>query len=187
MALNFSNISLATITGVITILSTTAYAGGFGGSFGGPIGAGIAAKSLATHYTNLGSSSGSIKTKSYAEVGQYMINNGEIIKGYATAGNQLDVNVQGNVKIEQTSKAKSKIYIKGKNLLAKAYAKNNVKVYIQGQLSFENEESAYAIGRFTPLGTQMKSGATSHNKLEAKGLVRLSTGQIVSTSGQVGR
>ncbi len=151
------------------------------------MGGGVSAKALANNYAHLSSSSGQIKTKNYAKVGQYSINNGEILKGFAEAGNRVDVQVSGRVKVEQTSTAKTKIHIKGKNMLAKAYAKNNLKVYVEGKLSFESEEYSYAMGRFTPLGTQMKAGATSHNKLEAKGLVRLSTGQIVSSSGRIGK
>ncbi len=194
MAFKFIRISALTIAAIISF-TATAYAGGFGNNFGGPLG-GVSAKALANNYSHLSSPSGQVRTKNYAKVGQYSINNGEILKGFAEAGNKVQVIVNGQdcgqcnngrVRVNQKSTARTKIHIKGKNMLAKAYAQNSLKLYVDGQLSFENEEYAYAMGRFTPLGTQMKAGATSHNKLEAKGLVRLNTGQIVVSTGQVGK
>ncbi len=182
-----------------SVVSSVAFAGGFSSSFGSPIG-GISAKALSKNYSYLTSKSGTVSTKNYARVSHKTLhgNNGnKILKGFAEAGNKVNVYVNGQVckktcynglvKVDQKSVAKTKLYIKGKNILAKAYAKNNVYVKVQGQLAFENEEYAYAIGRFTPLGTVVQSGGTSRNKLEAKGLVRLETGQVVKASGQVGK
>ena len=184
------------LTGTICLVSTTAFAGGFSSAFNNPIGT-VSAKAHAHNYANLASRSGSIQTRNYAKVSHQSINHGKVLKGFAEAGNKLNIIVDGktcnstckngHVKVDQKSIAKTKIYIKGKNMLAKAYAKNYVKVNVAGKLAFENEEYAYALGRFTPLGTQMKSGAVSRNKLEAKGLVRLQTGQVVVSSGQVGK
>ncbi len=193
MAFKFSRVTATVIFSLFTALSSTSYAGGFDANFNSPIGT-VSAKALATNYSRLTSNSGYARTKNYAKVGQYAIN-GDILKGFAEAGNKVEIYVDGKrcnnscqngrIIVDQKSVAKAKIYIKNKNILAKAYAKNYVKLTVEGEVKFENEEYAYAQGRFTPLGTIMKAGATNSNKLQAKGLVRLSTGQVVRVSGQV--
>lgn len=195
MALKFYRVSAAAIFGICGVVSSSALAGGFDGSFNSPIGT-VSAKALATNYSRLTSNSGYARTKTYAKVGQYAIN-GDILKGFAESGNKVEIYVDGKrcnnscqngrVVVDQKSVAKAKIYIKNKNMLAKAYAKNYVKLTVEGEVKFENEEYSYAQGRFTPLGTIMKAGARNSNQLQAKGLVRLSTGQVVRVSGQVNK
>lgn len=170
----------------LNISQSYSYAGGFSSS-STPFGS-VSAKSLAANYTYLQSKSAHLHSRNYATVSTKTIN-GEILKGMAEAGNQLEINV-GNKKslvvVDQKSEAKTKIYLKNKNILAKAQSRNTLKVKVKGEFSLESEEYAVSMGRFTALGTQTKAYARNHNRLEAKGLVRLESGNIAQSTGQVG-
>ncbi len=153
----------------------------------------VSAKALARNYTHLTSPSARVHTNNHAKVKHHNINN-KVLEGIATAGNQIEILAMdgdckcggnGHIKVEQKSSAKTKIYLKGKNILAKARAKNHVKVKVKGKLYFENEQTAIAMGRFTPLGTQTQAYAINQSKLEAKGLVRLESGNIAVSSAKV--
>ncbi|MGH1353120.1 MAG: hypothetical protein ACRBBN_20270, partial [Methyloligellaceae bacterium] len=106
MAYRFSKIAATAVTALITF-TATASAGGFGNGFGAPMGGGVSAKALANNYAHVSSASGQVRTNNYAKVGQYSINNGEILKGFAEAGNRVDIEVTGNIKVNQKSTART--------------------------------------------------------------------------------
>lgn len=172
--------------GILNLFQMPTHAAGFSSSNG--FAGTVQAKALAKNYTVLHSRSGRIHKQSQAQVKNKTIE-GQIFKGFADASNKVEIRIDNKrslVVVDQTGEAKTKIYLKNKNILAKSRARNTLKVKVEGEFEFESEDYAVAMGRFTPLGTQTQAVAVNRNRLEAKGLVRLETGNVAVSSAQVG-
>jgi hypothetical protein len=172
-----------------------AQAGGYSSSSAAGLGATMA-KALAKNYTAFSGSAGRIEQKSYAFNDVEALYGGKIITGTATAGNSNSVQVgggcddkcgKGHVVIKEHTDARSKTYVKGKNLLLKARAQNYLQVKVDGQLWYEGDQEAHAMTRFTPIGSQAYAWARNNGSLEAKGYVRYSSGNVATTGAVVGR
>lgn len=171
------------------LFGTQALAGGFGSGlpFGGQ------AKALAKNYVKLTSHGGRVKfrTRGYARVSHTVIAGGKVITATAEAGVKFSLKFKGaevcvecsggQIKFKQNTIAKTKIFAKGGNILAKAYAKGSFS--LKGtDISVTGKHYAYAAGRFTPLGTQTASGVTSSHNVIANGPVKFKVNNVARTS-----
>lgn len=187
-------LSLALATAGFLMLPSLAQAGGFGGSHHGKMGGAAYAKALANSYTKLNSKRVKLRTSSYANITTKNLYN-QIIEGKGVAGNQTYITVDGkkcnghcrtssgnNVYVHNTSSARTKVYAKGKTILIKARAKNYTNVKVNGLLHLENENTAIAVSRFSPVLSMAYSRALNTTTVVSTGGVHLQNGNVAQVN-----
>lgn len=170
-------------------VASPAIANGYNHSTSHGFGA-VSAKALGKSYARYKGSYGSISQHSQANT-KSSIEYGQILNGNANAKNNNKVHIgsckskcskKNGIVIKEKTEARTKIYAKGKKILMKARAKNYLSVEVKGKLWYENEQTAIAVGRHTPLGSKVGSWARNNGTLSAKGFVRYSNGNVATTS-----
>lgn len=182
----FFVIAAAMLSFAIEPLSANGYSHSTSQGFGA-----VSAKALGQTYSRYQGSYGHVSQKSTAGT-KSSIQHGSILDGHAWATTSNTVHVGKNckrrcgkgskVKIKDRTEARTKIYAKGNKVLLKARSKNYLSVHVDGKLWFENEQTAIAVGRHTPLGSQAASWARNNGTLSARGMVRYSSGNVASSS-----
>ncbi len=178
--------SIAALAAAALLGSTSlGQAAGFASSHSGMLGAAVSAKALAKNYGKFSTPRVKLRISNYAKTVTQITHN-TILEGKAIAGNNIHLVVAGKscnstcgngwVKLYEKSDARTKIYIKGKNILAKARARNYARLKARGKLLYEYESTAIALARFTPLGTQAAAYAQSQSRVATKSFVRYSSG-----------
>lgn len=169
----------AAVFGAMMAGIPAAEAGGYNSANAKGFGA-VSARALAHNFAKYQGTYGTISQHSSAQTKSEIVF-GAILTGQAAAHNSNKVVVGGSgakVTIREKTEARTKINAKGKNVLLKARAKNYLGVKVDGKLWFENEQTAVAVGRHTPLGGQAASWARNSGSLSAKGLVRYNSGNV---------
>lgn len=170
--------------------TVSAVAGGYSHSSGG--GFGVSARALGTSHARYQGAQGYISQTSRAGT-HSSVEYGSILNGQAYAVNKNSVHVGdckscgkgSKVDIKERTEARTKVWAKGKNILLKSRAKNYLSVEVDGKLWYENEQTAIAVGRHTPLGSQAASWARNNGSVSARGMVRYSNGNVATSSVQV--
>lgn len=187
---NNKTIAALSVFAALTVSATsTAMAGGFTAKK--HKGGYSAAKAYATSYANIKSRNTHLKVDNHASVDFKSLFGGKILKANAESGNNIYLKVNGKrcykkcgpkTYLNATSSSRTKIYAKGKSILAKSQAINYVELHSKGKLLLDYESDSYAIGNFTPLGVHVDAGTFQRLNLAAKGYVRLKNGNLARSS-----
>lgn len=95
----------------------------------------------------------------------------------AQAGNFTTFVVEdGKAEYEQKKSAKSRVYVKEDNVLAKARAENHTVIYIDGRAYVVVDELARALSRTTQKGTRSVSDADTTITASSNGYLEVNTG-----------
>ncbi|MFP4538078.1 MAG: hypothetical protein ACLFPA_07220 [Dichotomicrobium sp.] len=171
----------ALVSSLMMLASTTAAEAGGGFSQG-------VARSDA--WTTVQSAYASYNSQTFADVetGAQATVPGGVKKAWAnaTAGNFTTFVVEdGHAQYEQDKSAKSRVYAKGGNILAKARSENHTVIYIDGHAYVVVEELAKAISRTTPSGTHGASLADTVISTESSGYLDVNTGTTTEATIRV--
>lgn len=173
--------ALAMGAAITTIFSHTVAAGGFSKTTGfGSYGA-------AHSETNVAATSKyfDYKSKTSASGRSDSLFDGKILEAGATAKNVTSFTGKGNVTYKQWKAAKSKVYAKGGNVMAKSRAENYVTIHVSGKSYVVSREIARSMARFTPLGTTAAADSASHVSVVSNGYVGTTTGTSAKASVRV--
>jgi hypothetical protein len=102
--------------------------------------------------------------------------NGQLIEGYANAGNLTNSYLEGDATYDQHNKAKAQVYAKGGNVLAKARSKTYTTIVVDGVTYVVAEELARALARYTPLGTTAAASSDTNVSAQGNGYIGVNTG-----------
>jgi hypothetical protein len=102
--------------------------------------------------------------------------NGQLVEGYANAGNVTNSYIIGQTIYDQHNQAKAQVYAKGGSVLAKARSKTYTTIVVDGQVYVVAEELARAMARFTPLGTTSAAASDTNVSAQGNGYIGVNTG-----------
>jgi hypothetical protein len=146
-------------------------AGGFSGGNGGLANAASDAWTVVVSEGYVDHSS-----QTFATAAASASHNGQIVEGYANAGNSASSYIIGNATYEQSNSAKAKVYAKGHGVMAKARSKTYTTITMDGQVYIVAEELARAMARFTPLGSVAAAASDTNVTASGNGYIGVNTG-----------
>lgn len=118
----------------------------------------------------------SYSSTTFADAGIRSLYGGQIVEGWANAGNHTEYYAIGKSDYVQHKISKAKVYAKGKSIIAKARSDTYTQIKAAGSTYVVTKEVARALARHTPLGTHAAADSDSFVQASSNGYIGVVSG-----------